>query len=78
MRHPCGDNPNPGGKMGNDSAAARFAAATPAEGLSIQSDQPYAEVRPLQLPTPQLSMLTPPAMDGHPPQEPLQGPHHRP
>lgn len=78
MRLQCGVNSYDWGKIGNDSAAARFAAATPAEGLSIQSDQPYAEVRPLQLPTPQLSMLTPPAMDGHPPQEPLQGPHHRP
>lgn len=44
MRLQCGVNSYDWGKIGNDSAAARFAAATPAEGLSIQSDQPYAEL----------------------------------
>lgn len=32
------------GKIGNDSAAARFAAATPSDGFSIAEDKPYAEV----------------------------------
>ena len=33
------------GKVGNDSAAARFASATPSsDDFSIQSDKPYAEV----------------------------------
>jgi hypothetical protein len=33
------------GKKGNDSAAAKYAAATPSDGFSIQEDKPYAEVR---------------------------------
>ena len=32
------------GKIGSDSAAAKFAAATPSDTFSIQSDKPYAEV----------------------------------
>jgi hypothetical protein len=32
------------GKVGKDSAAARFAAATPSNDFSIQNDKPYAEV----------------------------------
>lgn len=50
MRLQCGVNSYDWGKKGNDSAAARFAAATPTEGLSIQADQPYAEVRSLRRP----------------------------
>jgi hypothetical protein len=33
------------GKIGADSAAARFAAATEQSGFKIESDKPYAEVR---------------------------------
>lgn len=33
------------GKVGKDSAAARFASATPSSDFSIQDDKPYAEVR---------------------------------
>ena len=32
------------GKVGKESAAAKFAAATPANDFSIQEDKPYAEV----------------------------------
>lgn len=32
------------GKIGKDSAAARFAAATPSKDFSIQDSKPYAEV----------------------------------
>lgn len=32
------------GKIGKESAAARFAAATPANEFSIQEEKPYAEV----------------------------------
>lgn len=44
FRLQCGVNSYEWGKQGEDSAAARFAATTPAEGFSIQSDKPYAEV----------------------------------
>ncbi|TDZ15887.1 Mannose-6-phosphate isomerase [Colletotrichum orbiculare MAFF 240422] len=40
----CGVNSYEWGKTGEDSAAARFAATTPAEGFNIQSDKPYAEL----------------------------------
>ncbi|KAL0942913.1 Mannose-6-phosphate isomerase 1 [Colletotrichum truncatum] len=40
----CGVNSYEWGKKGEESAAARFAATTPAEGFSIQSDKPYAEL----------------------------------
>ena len=33
------------GKSGKESAAARFAAATPSDGFSIEEDKPYSEVR---------------------------------
>jgi hypothetical protein len=33
------------GKIGSESAAAKFAAATPSDQFSIQQDKPYAEVR---------------------------------
>ena len=55
LRLQCGVNSYDWGKIGNDSAAARYAAATPSEGLTIQADQPYAEVR---LPSP---LFCPPA-----------------
>ncbi|KAK1489722.1 phosphomannose isomerase type I [Colletotrichum cuscutae] len=40
----CGVNSYEWGKKGGDSAAARFAATTPAEGFSIESEKPYAEL----------------------------------
>lgn len=48
LRLQCGVNSYEWGKKGNDSAAARFAAATPSDDLSIQADKPYAEVSPLK------------------------------
>ena len=33
------------GKSGKESAAARFAAATPSDGFSIEEGKPYSEVR---------------------------------
>lgn len=44
IRLQCGVNSYEWGKKGSESAAARFAATTPAEGFSIASDKPYAEV----------------------------------
>lgn len=44
VRLQCGVNSYDWGKIGSESAAARFAAATPSDSLSIQSDKPYAEL----------------------------------
>jgi mannose-6-phosphate isomerase len=44
IRLQCGVNSYDWGKVGKDSAAAKFAAATPADDFSIQEDKPYAEV----------------------------------
>lgn len=44
FRLQCGVNSYDWGRVGNDSSAAKFAAATPADGFSIQEDKPYAEV----------------------------------
>ncbi|KID84974.1 mannose-6-phosphate isomerase [Metarhizium guizhouense ARSEF 977] len=44
FRLQCGVNSYEWGKQGNQSAAARFAAATPSDELSIQADKPYAEL----------------------------------
>ncbi|KAI5457471.1 mannose-6-phosphate isomerase [Mariannaea sp. PMI_226] len=44
IRLHCGVNSYAWGKQGLDSAAARFAAATPSDDLTIQSDKPYAEL----------------------------------
>ncbi|KAH8808002.1 mannose-6-phosphate isomerase [Xylogone sp. PMI_703] len=44
IRLQCGVNSYDWGKVGTDSAAAKFAAATPAEDFSIQTDKPYAEL----------------------------------
>lgn len=44
LRLRCGVNSYAWGKKGNESAAARFAAATPSDDLKIESDTPYAEV----------------------------------
>ena len=44
IRLQCGVNSYDWGKVGKDSAAAKFAAATPADNFSIQEDKPYAEV----------------------------------
>jgi mannose-6-phosphate isomerase len=43
IRLQCGVNSYDWGKIGRDSAAATFAAATPSD-FSIQEDKPYAEV----------------------------------
>jgi hypothetical protein len=57
------------GKIGKDSAAAKYASATPSDTFSIQEDKPYAEVGSLCLslyvfvPCQRLLHL---AMDGHP------------
>ncbi|KAJ8128758.1 hypothetical protein O1611_g4875 [Lasiodiplodia mahajangana] len=40
----CGVNSYDWGKIGPDSAAAKFAAATPSDSLTIESDKPYAEL----------------------------------
>lgn len=44
FRLQCGVNSYDWGKKGSESAAAKFAAATPADGFSIQDDKPYAEL----------------------------------
>lgn len=44
LRLQCGVNSYDWGKKGNDSSAAKFAAATPAADFTIKDDQPYAEV----------------------------------
>jgi hypothetical protein len=44
IRLQCGVNSYDWGKVGKDSAAAKFAAATPADDFTIQDDKPYAEV----------------------------------
>ncbi|KAK8102146.1 mannose-6-phosphate isomerase [Apiospora sp. TS-2023a] len=44
FRLQCGVNSYDWGKIGSDSAAARFAAATPAADFSVQSEKPYAEL----------------------------------
>ncbi|KAI5818633.1 mannose-6-phosphate isomerase [Pyronema omphalodes] len=40
----CGANSYDWGKIGHDSAAARFAAATESSGFQIESNKPYAEL----------------------------------
>ncbi|KAI2606516.1 mannose-6-phosphate isomerase [Hypoxylon fragiforme] len=44
IRLQCGVNSYDWGKIGSESAAAKFAAATPSDILNIQSDKPYAEL----------------------------------
>lgn len=44
LRLQCGVNSYEWGKMGSSSAAAKYAAATPAADFSVKEDQPYAEV----------------------------------
>ncbi|KAG6118738.1 hypothetical protein E4U14_006354 [Claviceps sp. LM454 group G7] len=44
LRLQCGVNSYEWGKKGESSAAARFAAATPREGLTIEAEKPYAEL----------------------------------
>ncbi|KAI9643865.1 Mannose-6-phosphate isomerase [Ciborinia camelliae] len=44
IRLQCGVNSYDWGKVGSDSAAAKFAAATPADDFSIQEEKPYAEL----------------------------------
>ncbi|PNS20276.1 Mannose-6-phosphate isomerase [Sphaceloma murrayae] len=45
LRLQCGCNSYEWGKVGRDSAAARYAAATPSDDFSVQNDKPYAEAR---------------------------------
>jgi hypothetical protein len=45
IRLRCGVNSYDWGKIGTSSAAAKFAAATPSENLTIEAEKPYAEVR---------------------------------
>ncbi|KAI1178568.1 mannose-6-phosphate isomerase [Nemania sp. FL0916] len=44
LRLQCGVNSYDWGKIGSESAAAKFAAATPSENLTIESEKPYAEL----------------------------------
>ncbi|KAK5040251.1 Mannose-6-phosphate isomerase [Exophiala sideris] len=44
IRLQCGCNSYEWGKKGKDSAAAKYAAATPSDSFSIQEDKPYAEL----------------------------------
>ncbi|KAK4508566.1 hypothetical protein PRZ48_002305 [Zasmidium cellare] len=44
LRLQCGCNSYEWGKIGKDSAAARYASATPSSDFSIQQDKPYAEL----------------------------------
>nr|KAK5444902.1 Mannose-6-phosphate isomerase [Exophiala xenobiotica] len=44
IRLQCGCNSYDWGKKGKDSAAARYAAATPSDTFSVQEDKPYAEL----------------------------------
>ncbi|QSZ33020.1 hypothetical protein DSL72_002605 [Monilinia vaccinii-corymbosi] len=44
IRLQCGVNSYDWGKVGKDSAAAKFAAATPTDDFSIQEEKPYAEL----------------------------------
>ncbi|KIW63321.1 mannose-6-phosphate isomerase, class I [Phialophora macrospora] len=44
IRLQCGCNSYDWGKKGKDSAAARYAAATPSDSFSVQDDKPYAEL----------------------------------
>jgi len=44
LRLQCGCNSYEWGKVGQDSAAARFASTTPSSDFSIQQDKPYAEL----------------------------------
>ncbi|KAK2744151.1 Mannose-6-phosphate isomerase [Myotisia sp. PD_48] len=44
FRLQCEVNSYDWGKLGEESAAAQFAAATPAEDFSVQSEKPYAEL----------------------------------
>lgn len=51
IRLQCGVNSYDWGKIGSSSAAAKFAAATPSDTLTIESEKPYAEVCPNEQPT---------------------------
>ncbi|KIW03585.1 mannose-6-phosphate isomerase, class I [Verruconis gallopava] len=44
IRLQCGVNSYEWGKIGSSSAAAKYAAATPSDGFSIQEEKPYAEL----------------------------------
>ncbi|KIW26029.1 mannose-6-phosphate isomerase, class I [Cladophialophora immunda] len=44
IRLQCGCNSYDWGKKGKDSAAAKYAAATPSDNFTIQEDKPYAEL----------------------------------
>jgi mannose-6-phosphate isomerase class I len=74
IRLQCGVNSYDWGKVGSDSAAAKFAAATPADNFSIQQDKPYAEVWIKSIEYSLYSQEA--AMDGHASFESLKGPHY--
>lgn len=63
IRLQCGVNGYDWGKIGKDSAAAKFGAATPSD-FSIQEDKPYAEVCYVLGTSKNHSKITI-AMDGH-------------
>lgn len=71
IRLQCGVNSYDWGKIGTDSAAAVFAAATPAEDFSIQEDKPYAEVKLLDLVPLLFVSSRSSAMDGNAPFQPF-------
>lgn len=65
IRLQCGVNGYDWGKIGKDSAAAKFGAATPSD-FSIQEDKPYAEVcSTLFLLAKRYSLTLKSALDGH-------------
>lgn len=47
IRLQCGVNSYDWGKKGHESAAAKYAAATPPSDFEVKHDQPYAEVNRL-------------------------------
>ena len=53
------------GKVGKESAAAKYAAATPPSDFSIQAEKPYAEVCYCYNCSQMIWLLRLPAMDGH-------------
>lgn len=81
IRLQCGVNSYDWGKVGSDSAAAKFAAATPADDFSIQEEKPYAEVSRESnhfpcIPT-HLDTHSSTVMDGDASFEPFKGSHHK-
>lgn len=69
----------PKGKIGKDSAAAKYAAATPSDSFSIQDDKPYAEVGHMDAPgtASHPDSILALVMDGHTSFSTIQGSYHR-